>query len=277
MQLKNRVALITGAGRGIGRAISLAYAKEGAHLALAARSIGELEETAEQAQTLGASTCVIPVDVANQSQVEDMVQLTLDRFSRIDVLVNNAAIIGPVGALQDNEPLDWINTIQINLVGTFLCCWAVLPVMLRQDCGRIINLSGAGATSPWPYVSAYGTTKAAVVRFTETLAQELTGKNIQVNAMGPGGGIRTRMLDELGDNLKRAGYSEDSDYFQKLAGVGGSVMEQVAELAVLLASDTIGELSGRLITAVDDFPNLPPQIPRIMASESYTLRRVVPE
>src|SRR5262245_13029733 len=145
-QLHNRVALITGAGRGIGRATALAYAKEGAKLALAARTRGDLAQTAREAQALGASTCIVPVDVSDPVQVEDMVRHTVEQFATIDILVNNAGLAGPVGPLQDNDMTAWIQTIQVNLIGTYLCCRAVLPIMHKQNRGKIVNLSVAGAT-----------------------------------------------------------------------------------------------------------------------------------
>ena len=129
MRLADKVAIITGAGRGIGRVIALAYAKEGARLALVARTLSELEETAGQAESLGAATCVIPTDISDQVQVDEMVRQTLDRYSTIDILVNNAAIVGPVGPLWENDVSSWMQTIQVNLIGTFLCCRAVLPAM----------------------------------------------------------------------------------------------------------------------------------------------------
>lgn len=276
MRLENRVVLITGAGRGIGRAIALAYAKEGARLALAARTRAELEQTAQQAQALGATTCVILANVTNQAQVEDMVRQTLDRFSTIDILVNNAGIVGPVGALQDNDVASWICTIQVNLIGTFLCCRAVLPVMLRQNRGKIINLSGSGATSAPYHLSAYGSSKAAVIRLTEILSLELEGKNIQINALGPGS-IHTRLWEEIRDAAAAVGDTELYEFGQRVTSGGGASIERAAELAVFLASDASGNLSGRLIHAVaDDFSNLPPHIPEIMASDTYTLRRVEP-
>src|SRR5262249_34981232 len=131
-QLHNQVTLITGAGRGIGRAIALAYAKEGARLALAGRTLDTLEQTAQEAQALGASTCIVRTDVCDPAQVEEMVRHTVDRFATIDVLVNNAGMAGPVGPLQDNAVDAWIQTIQVNLIGTYLCCRAVLPIMRQH-------------------------------------------------------------------------------------------------------------------------------------------------
>ena len=154
-RLLDRVALITGAGRGIGRAIALAYAREGARLALAARSRSELDETAQQVEALGAATCVVPTDVTEQSQVEDMVRRTLESFSTIDILVNNAGLAGPVGPLQDNDVSYWSRTILVNVIGVFLCCQAVLPVMISNNRGKVINLYGGRGRN----VSSYGASK----------------------------------------------------------------------------------------------------------------------
>ncbi len=272
--LHHRVALITGAGRGIGRAIALAYAQEGATLALAARTLGELEHTAQAAQTLGATTCIVCADVSDPAQVDDMVRHTVERFATIDILVNNAGIAGPVGPLQENDVAAWIRTIQVNLIGTYLCCRAVLPIMRQQNRGKIINLSGAGATTAWRHLSAYGTSKVAVVRLTETLALELEGSNIQVNALGPGS-IHTQMWEELRDGAQTAGDSQLYALGQRVTSGGGAAIEQAAALAVFLASDASGPLSGRLISAVtDDVSSLPAQISRIMSSDALTLRRV---
>ena len=277
MQLKDKVALITGAGRGIGRAIAIAYAREGAQLALAARSLDELEETAQAAESLGAATCVIGVDVTDRAAVDEMARRSLARFGRLDILVNNAGIVGPVGALEDNDVESWIRTIQVNLVGTYLCCRAVIPALAAAGGGKIINLSGSGSTSAPYHLSAYGSSKAAIIRLTEILSLELADKNIQVNALGPGS-IHTRMWEEITDRAQAAGDTELYEFGQQVTGGGGASIERAAELAVWLAGQASGDLSGRLVHAVtDDFPNLPPRIPDIMASNIYTLRRVEPE
>ena len=274
MRLKDRVAIITGAGRGIGRAIALAYAREGAVMTLAARSGDELEETARLAQELGASTHIVLTDVTKQDDVDEMVRQTVDRFSTVDILVNNAGIGGPVGLLQDNDVAEWINTIQVNVVGTYLCCRSVLPIMITQDRGKIINLSGAGGMSGWGQMSAYCASKAAVVRLTEGLALELAGTNIQVNAFGPGS-INTKMWEEMRDAAEAAGATDIYELGQKVTSGGGESVEQAADLAVFLASDDSGNLSGRLFSAfLDDFSSLPPLIPDIMASDAYLLRRM---
>ena len=276
MRLENKVALITGAGRGIGRAIALAYAGEGANLALAARSLDELSETAQAAQSLGASTCVVSVDVTDQAAMAGMVRQVEENLGRIDILVNNAGIVGPIGALEDNDVDAWVRTIQVNLVGTYLCCRAVIPIMAKGGGGRIINLSGSGSTSAPYHLSAYGSSKAAIIRLTEILSLELAEKNIQVNALGPGS-IHTRMWEEITGQAQAVGDTDLYEFGLQVTGGGGASIDRAAELAVWLASDAADGLSGRLIHAVaDDFPSLTPKIPQIMASDLYTLRRDEP-
>ena len=269
MQLQDRVALITGAGRGIGRAIALAYAREGAQLALAARTSSELEETARQAEALGATTLVTPADVTEPAAVDSMIQATLRRFSRLDILVNNAGITGPVGPLQDNDMEHWIRTIQVNVIGVYLGCRAVVPVMLAQGRGKIINLYGGRGR----HLSAYGASKVAVADMTQTLAEELAGTNIQINALSPGS-IHTAMWEEARDAAAAAGDSELFEFGQRVTSGGGASMDRAAELGVFLASDASGSLSGRVIQASENFESIPARMGEIMASDLYTLRRI---
>ena len=274
MKLDGRVAVITGAGRGIGRAIALAYAREGAMLGLAARSESELEDAVGAVSELGAEAIAVPTDVTSAEDTERLARRVVERFGRIDVLVNNAGISGPVGPLQGNDIAEWVSTINVNITGTFLACRAVIPVMLDQGDGKIINLSGAGATNAWSNMSAYCSSKAAVVRLTEVLAQELDGQGITVNALGPGS-VHTSMWDKMTEQAAEAGADFIHQLGLRVTSGGGASIEECAELAVWLASEESGALTGRLISATtDDFRALPPRIPEIMAGEAYTLRRV---
>ena len=274
MKLANQVAIITGAGRGIGQAIAQAYAREGARLALAARSQPELEQTAAEIAKTGAEAIAVPTDVTDPAQAERLASAALTHFGRIDLLVNNAGISGPVGPLQDNDIVQWAETISVNLTGTFLVCRAVIPAMLKQGGGKIINLSGAGAANAWSNLSAYCASKAAVVRLTEVLAQELAPNNIAVNALGPGS-VHTAMWDQMTQDAARAGADFIHQLGLQVTSGGGAPIAECAELAVWLASQESANLTGRLISATtDDFRNLPPRIPEIMATDAATLRRI---
>ena len=274
MKLSNKIAIITGSGRGIGRAIAIAFAKEGAKVSLVARTISELEETSQLIEEYGSTSLVIPTDVTQPSSVASMVQETVSQYGRVDILVNNAGVPGPIGALQNNKIDDWIKKIQVNVIGPYLCCKSVVPLMTNQGGGKIINLAGAGANNAWANLSAYCTSKAGVVRMTEVLALELEDKNIQVNALGPGS-IHTRMWEELRNGAEAANATKIQEIGDRVLSGGGASLENPAELAVFLASDDSGKLSGRLISAVtDDFNNIASKIPEIMESEAFTLRRL---
>jgi 3-oxoacyl-[acyl-carrier protein] reductase len=197
-------------------------------------------------------------------------------FERLDILVCNAGVYGPIGLLDEIDWSEWTTAVEINLHGTVFCCRAALPIMRRQGAGKIITLSGGGATQPLPRISAYAASKAAVVRFTETLAVELEGTGIEVNAVAPGA-LNTRLLDEVLDagpqRVGQAFYGRAQQ--QKLAG--GTPLEQGAELIAFLASSEADGISGRLLSAVwDDWRALPGHRERLAASDVYTLRRIVP-
>lgn len=272
-RLEGRVALITGGGRGIGRAIALACAANGARLALAARTAAELEETARLVQVAhGAEAITVVADVAVREQVDQAVDRTLAHYGGIDVLVNNAGNIGPVNTVWNSDPEDWAHTIAIHLTGVFYGCRAVLPFMLKRGRGRIVNMSGVGG----PNTSAYDAAKTAIVNLTENLALELKDTSITVNAISPGS-INTRMWEETRDLSLAIGDMATYERGVQVTSGQGASIERAAELAVFLGSDDCGRLSGRLIRAfADRFEEFPARVDEIMASEAYQLRRVDP-
>jgi len=276
MKLEGKTAIITGAGRGIGKAIALAFAREGADVVVVSRTLPQIAETAAQIKGLVRCALAIRGDIAEKEDVDNAVTLAIKEFGKVDILVNNAGIQGPIGPMVENNIDHWMKALHINLVGTYLCTRAVLPIMIEHHQGKIVNLSGGGATSPRPYFSAYAASKAAVVRLTETVAEEVKEFNIQVNAIAPGA-VNTKMLEEVLAAGKAAGEKASAEAKRQLE-TGGTSPERVAALAVFLASDESDGLTGRLISAVwDDWEGMRDRIPEIMSSALYTLRRISPE
>jgi NAD(P)-dependent dehydrogenase (short-subunit alcohol dehydrogenase family) len=275
LKLSNKIAVITGGGRGFGKAIALAYAHEGADLVLVARTQEQVESVANEIHSLGHKAISIKCDVSSWDDVQFMVEQVLANFGRIDVLVNNAGRMPPFGPLIESEPDQWLETVAINLGGVYLCSRAVAPVMKRQGFGKIINISGGGATTGTPNSSAYGASKAAVVRLTETLAGELRDANVQVNAIAPGA-----IYTELTEDILRAGSAVGEKLRKEALQVRESRTTPKAgtELAVFLGSDDSINLTGRLISALwDDWKDFSSQrLQQIDSTDWYQLRRIVP-
>ena len=275
LRLKDRVAIVTGAGRGIGREIALGLARQGAHIVAASRTQAEIEGTVASIGTGGSDAIASLTDVASARDVDEMVRAALNRFGRIDILVNNAGTFGPIGPVQTNDSAAWVHTVMVNLVGTFLCTRAVLAGMVERQRGKIINLSGGGAASPRPNFTAYAASKAAIIRFTESVAKEVAVYGVQVNAMAPGP-VFTRLTESILQAGEAAGAEALQGAYRQRRSGNPSLPEAVA-LAVFLASDESNDLSGRFISAVwDDWRAIPSQIERVMSSDLYTLRRIVP-
>jgi len=272
VRLKNKVAIVTGGSRGIGRAVVKAFLKEGARVAIAARSRIEIDTTIkdlkQEDKLIGIAT-----DVSKGEDVQNLVKDTLTQYGSLDILVNAAGVQGPIGPLIEVDMQEWINNIHTNLIGTVLCSKAVLRIMIDKKRGKIINFSGGGATSPRPNFSAYACSKVAIVRFTETLAIEVKDYGIDVNAIAPGG-VNTRMMEEIIKAGNKSGETELSGAI-KQSQKGGTSPELAAELVVFLASEHSNGLTGRLISAIwDDWKNFDKNISEITNSSLYTLRRI---
>ena len=273
MKLAHRSAIVTGAGRGIGKAIALAFAAEGADLLVVSRTADEVQETAAAARRLGRRAVALAADVSTPAEVERVADAALQEFGAVDILVNNAGVLGPIGPMVDLNRDDWLKTVAINLGGAFLCTRAVLPTMIRRRQGKIINISGGGATAGRPFFTAYAASKAAVVRLTECLAQEVERYNVHINAIAPGA-ISTAMTDVVLAVGPSAG-TRALDEARRVKASGGASLDTAVALAVFLASDDSDGLTGRLISAVwDDWRDMTAsRIGEIAQSDLYTLRR----
>jgi NAD(P)-dependent dehydrogenase (short-subunit alcohol dehydrogenase family) len=275
MRLNGQVAVITGGGRGIGLAIARAFAQEGAALLIAARTAEELAKARAAIQSdFGVRCLAHTVDVSRPEEVQEMVEAALRELGRIDVLVNNAGIYGPIGELVDSDLSEWRRAIEVNLFGTVYATRAVLPAMRQQGGGRIINVAGAGVGGPsiTPRISAYAASKAAIVQFTESIAREVSGWNVQVNAIAPGA-VTTEITNAvLAAGPSRAG-AEFYERTLRQKAAGGDPPELAARLAVLLASGRTGALTGKLLSAKwDDLEALDPD--SVNRSSRYALRRI---
>lgn len=249
--LRGKVALITGGGRGIGMAVAVAFAREGASVVVASRTQGELDDVVSQVREAGGRALAVRTDVADPEAVARLVQATIGAYGQIDVLVNAAGVYGPIGRMWELDAERWEAAIRTNLYGTFLCCRAVLPHMIARRVGQIVNLAGGGSTSPLPRFTAYSASKTAIVRLTETLAEEVKEFNIQVNAIAPGR-VDTRLQDQLLAAGEAAGEYLEPLRKLRATGEGGSPPELAAQLCLFIASDQAEGLNGKLISAPHD-------------------------
>jgi len=251
MKLRGRTAVVTGGGRGLGRAIALAMSREGARVTIMSRSLGELELTAREISRQGGECMVFQGDVSDPEKVAAMARQTAERFSGVHVLVNNAAVIGPTRFLEEADPAAWEKTMAINLNGAFFCARSVIPLMARQGGGKIICISSGLGEMPFPRFCAYSVSKAGIIQLTRSLSEELSEMNIQVNAIDPGV-MDTSMQEEiraLGPSvLGESIYGRFLEYKEK-----GHLKDprEVATLAVFLASDDSDHLSGHNGTLSD--------------------------
>lgn len=269
MKLEDKVAIITGGAGGIGKIISKYYLKEGAKVVIVDIDNFGLDIIIKELNNV--HSIGIEANISDIQQVKKLVKRTIDTFGDIDILVNVAGIQRPIGRLIDVDDSEWIKNVNTNLIGTMLCCKHVLPIMVSKRKGKIINFSGGGATFPRPNFSAYASTKAAIVRFTETVAEEVKDFGVDINAIAPGS-IYTKMIEEIISSEHRSG-QKDLEAAIKLKETGGNDPGLVAELAVFLASPASDGITGKLISASwDDWKSFDKN--EMNNSSLFTMRRV---
>ncbi len=275
-RLAGKSGLITGASRGLGRRLAAAFWAEGATLMLVSRSGAALQEVvASLPERPGQRAFVHEGDLADPRAVEAIVAAARRDLGALDVLVNNAAVQGPIGPAWQNPWEGWAATLQVNLLSPVRLCQLCVPWLAERGRGKIVNLSGGGATAARPRFSAYATAKTGLIRFSETLAEEARSLGIDVNCVAPGV-MRTALLQEVLDSGDAAGPRESAIASKAFAGEADS-SASAAELCVFLASAESDGITGKLVSAVwDPWEALPAHRGDLERTDVYTLRRVVP-
>ena len=258
MSLEGRTAVVTGAGRGIGRVIAMVLAEAGADIVAAARTESEIEETAADVRTLGRQTIAVPTDVTRSSDVDRLVERALDRFGKVDILVNNAGVLFrlPVAPLPDQTVTppkvmresstrtsdeEWQGVIDANLTSVFYCCRAVAPHMMERRSGKVINISSNNAVQAFPFYAAYNASKAALNMLTRVLALEWAPYNICVNAIGPGS-YHTQMTDVSWTDPAERQFRLDSIPFHREGD-----LRDIGVLAAYLAGPASDYMTGQIV------------------------------
>jgi NAD(P)-dependent dehydrogenase (short-subunit alcohol dehydrogenase family) len=270
-RLENKIAIVTGASRGLGKEIVRTLSAAGASLFLVARNV----EALQSLKTLfdGEPVDFLAIDLAAEDAPERIISACLARFGGVDILVNNAGVLGPVGPLERVPFAQWRLAFTVNLFAPARLCQLVAPIMRQRGGGKIVNLSGGGATSPRPDFTAYAASKCALVRLTETLAIELADAKIDVNAVAPGA-----MNTDMAKEVIAAGPTASRDFAAAVQRAGMDTTETIhnaAELVAFLTSPACDGITGRLISAVwDEWRTLPHIREQLTGNDRFTLRRI---
>jgi 3-oxoacyl-[acyl-carrier protein] reductase len=238
VDLSGKVAIVTGASRGIGRAIALALARDGADILVNARSnIGEARKVAGKIESMGRRVLVILADVSNKEDVDNMVKKTIEVFGKIDILVNNAGVVGSTVPIQELKEEDWDRIISVDLKGTFLCCKAVVPHMINRRSGKIVNISSIAGKEGNANMTAYSAAKAGIIGFTKALSEEVARYGIRVNCVCPAL-IETELVERMD--------KQQAEYLKSKIPLGRlGKPEEVAELVKFLVSDASDFIAGQ--------------------------------
>ena len=277
MQLNNKKAIITGGSMGLGKTILKKFVLEGADVVICARNEEALSQTAQEMELLyvreGQRVIPVKADISKEADANHVVEECIAAFGRVDILINNAGIHGAKGEIDLVDLDEWKQAIEVNLYGTVHMIRAVAPYMKKQNYGKIVSISGGGATGARPYFTAYAAAKTAIVRLTETIAKEWENYHIDINAIALGA-MNTRLLEDI----LSAGEEIGSEYQSALKRKenGGEPTDTGANLCVFLAGEKSDGLSGRLISAVwDNWETLDTHIEQVKGSDIYTLRRII--
>ncbi len=276
--LLNKVAIITGASDGLGYEIAKRFILEGANITICSRNKKRLEianKNLIKISDLNQKILSISADVSQQSDVKNVIDQTIKKFGHCEILVNNAGIYGPKGKIEDVDWEEWKKTFEINLFGSILMIKNLLKYFKKKKYGKIIQLSGGGATNPMPNISAYASSKAGIVRFVETIALEVGDFKIYANSVAPGA-LNTKMLDEV---IKSGPNKVGIDYYKralKQKKSGGNSINNAVNLITFLASPQSDGITGKLISAVwDNWEEWSKHTESLFNSDVYTLRRII--
>jgi len=278
LPLLNKIAIITGGSEGLGFEIAKKFILAGASITICSRNKKNLKSAEFKLKKLlnkNQKLLTIVADISKENDVKKLIKITIQKLGDCSILVNNAGIYGPKNKLEKINWKEWKKTIEINLFGSVLMCKELINHFKKKRYGKIIQLSGGGATNPLPYLSAYAASKAGIIRFSETLANEVANYNISVNAIAPGA-LNTRMLDEV---IKAGPDKVGIDFYKRSVNqkkTGGTPLSSASDLAVFLASSQSDNITGKLISALwDKWEDWPKYADKIMNSDVYTIRRIV--
>jgi len=273
IDLTGKVCVVAGASGVIGTSVAVRLQREGAQTALTYHSSTPLDRAGDS-EIANRRLAWFKLDVTDYGEVARVIADIEHSFGRIDVLVNCTGVVGPIGPLETLDVRQWSRTIETNLIGSVHLAHAVVPIMKKTGSGKIILFSGGGAAYGRPFFTSYASSKAAVVRFTESLAQELAPYNIQVNAVAPGA-VRSGMWTEMRAAAPVGGPGLLKE-LENMDDTGGVTPERAAGITAFLASDRSSKLTGRLLSAIwDDWEQLDDQsIKKIAMSDAWMLRRM---
>ncbi len=251
MLLTEKVAVITGGGRGIGRAIALKFAEEGAAVVVAARTVSEIDAVAREVRDAGGRAVAVTADVADEKQCDRLMQEAAAQFGKVDILVNNAGEYGPVKPIEEITPAEWDRVVAVHLRGSYLLTRLALPGMYARGSGVILNISSLSAKSAFGWGSPYASAKAGMLGMTRVVAAEAARKGVRVNAICPGPVTETKMSKDLGETLaERLGVSKEDQLKGFLSSIlqgRGQTTSEIAAAALFLCSDAASAITGQAL------------------------------